>query len=119
MCNGRTKIKILNFPKGVHHHAKIDAQKTMKLKNYVYERLCYLGDCISLKSYKSVGDDEGGQASSSLAMIHTVGATKTLLKSLLKSPHLLFEAFERLAHSKDDLFLHLKDMHEPTGINTT
>ena len=36
-----------------------------------------------------VGEDEGGQASSSLAVIHMVGAAKSLLKLLVKSPHLL------------------------------
>ena len=45
------------------------------------------GDRISLKAYRFVGEDEGGQLSSSLAMIYIVGATKALLDLLLKSPH--------------------------------
>ena len=41
---------------------------------------------LSLKTYRSIGEDEGGQLSSSLAVIHMVGAMKMLLKSLHNLP---------------------------------
>ena len=43
---------------------------------------------MSLKTYRSMRDDEERQLSSSIVMIHMVGAAKMFLKSLPKSlPH--------------------------------
>ena len=38
-----------------------------------------------MKTYRSIGENEGGQLSSFLVMIHMIGAAKMLLKSLSKT----------------------------------
>ena len=55
----------------------------------------YLGRSYIPETYISVREDEGGQLSSSLVIIHMAGATKTLLKSLFKSLSRVHHAIKR------------------------
>ena len=80
MCSERTKNKILYSQRDVRCRAKIGVQKSVKHKT-VYRVNCVTwGNRISLNPYRSLGEGEGGQASSSLAMIHTTGPRRRYSK---------------------------------------
>lgn len=82
-----------------------------KIKNHIYQvRFVTYEDYISIKNFRFVGMNEGGQLSFSLVVIHMIDAMKMLLKSLYNLPIHVYRMIKK--------GLVLLVVHMPLGLST-